>query len=196
MFRVFIIFAVVCLYSCSGIPNSLPEADDLSSSENHVIVVGKFELDPPFNPELEQKTHWNVICDEQMINKVAMATGDTSEPVSFDKFRGKEWRNYIRAEWGKPFAVQVPRKRTYLKGAVVQLDVLSQDKLWFPGGFYFDVPENVSAIYIGTLRYTRNEFNTIESAEVVDEYNQTLTELSESFENISLVKRHLLKKTK
>jgi hypothetical protein len=65
--------------------------------------------------------------------------------------------------------VKAPRQRTFVNGAVAHLDVMEQDRLWFPGGYYFDVPAGAPAVYIGTLRFHRNDFNTITRVEVVDE---------------------------
>lgn len=52
---------------------------------------------------------------------------------------------------------------------MAHLDVMKQEKLWFPGGYYFDVPKGAAAVYIGTLRYYRDDFNSITRVEVIDE---------------------------
>ena len=39
----------------------------------------------------------------------------------------------------------------------------------FPAGYYFDVPKGAAAVYIGTLRYFRADFNSITRVEVIDE---------------------------
>ena len=157
------------LSGCAMIPTLLPPATDLLGSESHVVVVGKFELDPPLNAALEQRTHRNVIGDKRILNRIIMATRNAPGPVDTNALGGPDWQGTIEAEWGVPFRVKAPRQRTYLNGGFVQLDVVAQEKLWFPGGVYFDVPPGARAIYIGTLRYTRNEFNRITNVEVIDE---------------------------
>jgi hypothetical protein len=74
--------------------------------------------------------------------------------------------------------VELDRQTTWLNGAVMYLDALQQDLLWFPGGLYFDVPRDSKAVYIGTLHYIRNEFNTIKHVKIINEYEQTLNALS------------------
>ncbi|WP_205959719.1 hypothetical protein [Ramlibacter humi] len=59
--------------------------------------------------------------------------------------------------------------RPYLHGAVAYLDVVRQERLVFPGGLYFDVPAGARAVYVGTVRYHRNDFNRITRVEVIDE---------------------------
>ena len=157
------------LSGCAALPTILPPATDLRGTETQVVVIGKFELVPPLNPQLEQTTHWNVMGDKRILNRIIMATGATLKPANTDSLLGPDWQGIVDAEWGVPFRVKAPRQRTYLNGGFVQLDLRSQDKLWFPGGYYFDVPPDAGAIYIGTLRFTRNEFNRITNVEVIDE---------------------------
>ena len=76
-----------------------------------------------------------------------------------------EFRDLRRSDLvmsGKVFFLAGKRQRTYLKGAMVNLDLIDQDRLWFPGVLYFDIPKHAQSIYLGTLRYTRNDFNEIE----------------------------------
>ena len=166
MMRTLLSIAFTAFLVGCAIPTTLPTADDLKPSASKVVVIGKFELLPPLDPEFEQKTHWNMIGDGRIVNKVLMATGDNFKPVSTSSLKMSEWQKTIEADWGKPFMIEVPRRRTWLLGGMTQLDVYSQDRLWFPGGFYFDVPEDVDAIYIGTLRsvsYTHLTLPTIYS---------------------------------
>lgn len=161
---------VLCLaLQACALPRPLPPATDLKTQASEVIVIGKIELVPPINGEFEQRRYWNVIGEERMLNHVLMATGGEYRPVKISAFDGWEFRNSLEAEWGVPFMVKAPRQRTFLNGAVTYLDVRHQERLWFPGGYYFDVPDNARAVYIGTLRYHRNDFNRITKVEVVDE---------------------------
>lgn len=56
-----------------------------------------------------------------------------------------------------------------LNGGVTYLNVARQERLFFPGGFCFDVRNGASSTYVVTLRYYRNDFNTITRIGVVDE---------------------------
>ena len=98
-----------------------------------------------------------------------MSTGAEYRPITTSQLEGAEFQRSLEAQWGVPFMVKAARQRTWLNGGVTHLDVLRQERLWFPGGFYFDVPTGARAVYVGTLRYHRNDFNAITRAEVVDE---------------------------
>jgi hypothetical protein len=161
------ILACLALQACS-IPRALPAASDLRVGPSEVVVVGKIELVPPLDP-LEQRTYWNVLGDKRFLSHVFVATGSSYKPVTTSRLDGAEFQSSLEVEWGVPFMVKAPRQRTFLNGAVLHLDIREQDRLWFPGGFYFDVPKDAAAVYIGTLRYFRNDFNSITRVEIVDE---------------------------
>jgi hypothetical protein len=169
------IISLLLVTGCLG-PRMVQHATDIQATDSHVTVIGQFDLWPPVIPELEQSTHWNAIGDERILNTLVMATGPTDRPVD-TAFTGQGWQSSIESQWGKPFMVKLKRQRTWLNGGIMQLDVMHQDRLWFPGGLYFDIPANAKAVYIGTLRYSRNDFNTIVNMEVLDEFDETLVEL-------------------
>jgi hypothetical protein len=167
--------SLLVVTGCLG-PRMVQHATDLHTAGSKIVVIGKFELWPPVVPELEQNTRWNVIGDERILNTLIMATGPTDTPVD-SSFNGSGWQASIESQWGRPFMVELERQTTWLKGGMMQLDVMQQDRLWFPGGLYFDIPAGAKAVYIGTLRYTRNDFNTIVNMEVLDDQDATLTKL-------------------
>lgn len=160
-------FALV-LQACA-VPQALPEATALDAGANEVVVIGKIELVPPLDPRFEQRSHWNVVGEKRMLGRVWMSTGAEYRPITTSQLEGSEFQRSLEAQWGVPFMVKAARQRTYLNGGVTHLDVIRQERLWFPGGFYFDVPAGARAVYVGTLRYHRNDFNAITRVEVIDE---------------------------
>lgn len=168
------IMVTVMVTGCVG-PKAVPVADGLKPSASKVVVIGKVVLDPPFMAEYEQQTYFHMIGDEQIVGRVYVATGP-AKPISHE-LTMKEWQKSIVAQWDEPFMVEMERKRTWVRGAMTFLDAASQERLLFPGGVHFDVPEGTSAIYVGTLRYQRDDFNTITKMEVIDEYEDTLQAL-------------------
>lgn len=177
---------VLAITGCA-LPSSLPTATDLDPPASRVVVIGRFELLPPIIPDLEQQTHWNVVGDDRILNRVLMATGAEATPVDTG-IKMNDWQATIEVQWGQPFMIEAERQRTWMRGAMTQLDLMNQDRLWFPGGVFFDVPQGAKAIYIGTLRYTRDDFNNITKVEVIDEYQQTLQALGLGGEGSRVVK--------
>lgn len=192
MKRILLLLLCLALQACS-VPRPMPVATDLRSGDSEVVVIGKIELVPPINARFEQRTHWNVIGEKRMLTRVLMATGAEYRPVNTSKIDGSDFHNSLEVEWGVPFMVKAPRQRTFLNGGLAHLDVLEQDKLWFPGGLYFDVPKDAAAVYIGTLRYYRNDFNTIVRMEVIDE-RRDLASVLKTAGSPTEVRTSLLKK--
>lgn len=168
MKKILALLFCLALQACT-LPRSLPATADVKPGESEVVVIGKIELVPPLNPQFEQKTHWNVIGEKRILSRVLIATAGEYKPVKTSKLDVTDFQSTLEVEWGVPFMVNAPRQRTYLNGALAHLDVLAQEKLWFPGGYYFDVPKGAAAVYIGTLRYFRDDFNSITRVEVIDE---------------------------
>ncbi len=186
-----LVLVILFLSGCS-MPTMLPHTTALSNAENKVIVIGKFELDPPIDVELEQTTYWNALGDGRILNKVFVATGTRSDRIYPGPMDGSDdWQATIEATWGVPFMVEVPRRTTWLRGAVTYLDSMQRDVLSFPGGVYFQVPENADVVYIGTFRYIRDDFNNIQYTEIVDEYHQAMDALG--LDDSANVTRSLLK---
>jgi hypothetical protein len=168
MRKILALLSCLMLQACT-LPRSLPAATDLKPGESEVVVIGKIELVPPLNPKFEQKTHWNVIGDKRILGRVHVATGGEYKPVKASTMELADLQHVLDVEWGVPFMVKAPRRRTFFNGGLTQLDVVNEDKLWFPGGYYFDVPKGAAAVYIGTLRYFRDDFNSITRVDVIDE---------------------------
>ncbi|GEM_PF-2849389 len=169
-----VLLLLLTLTGCST-PNYLPLSNSLSSSTGNMVVIGQFELTPALIPELEQKTYWNA-PDEGFLNSVLVATGRDKTPLS-KPIKSNEWQATIKTELGQPFMVDIQHQRTWLRGAMVLLDAMKQEYLWFPGGLYFEAPETAKAVYIGTLQYHRDDFNRIVDIKVIDEYQKTLATL-------------------
>jgi hypothetical protein len=190
-----VLLAIVCLaLDACALPQILPAATDLKAGASEVVVIGKIELVPPISTAFEQRTHWNVIGEDRMLTHVLVATAAEYRPVDISKLAGSDFQNSLEAKWGVPFMVKVPRQRTFLNGGVTFLNVKEQEKLWFPGGYYFDVPSGAGAVYIGTLRYHRNDFNVITKMEVVDERQDVAVALKGTGGASPQVQASLLKK--
>ena len=172
--------AALLLGACA-LPQALPGSDSLTPPPGHVVIVGKVVLDPPFAPDLEQRTHWNIIGDERMHNRVMLSTDVSSRPISTGAIDVADWQEYIDAEWGEVFVAVMPRETRFLNGMATPLDMQSQDFLWFPGGMVLRPPADADVIYVGTLRYVRNDFNETVNIEVLDEKTEALAAVRQRY---------------
>lgn len=192
-----IILALVCLaLQACALPRPMPEAESLKTSASEMVVIGKIELVPPINAAFEQRKYWNALGEDRMLNHVLIATGAEYKPVDTSNMHGRDFANSVEAKWDVPFMVKAPRQRTFLNGGTTYLDIVKGEQLWFPGGYYFDVPRGARAVYIGTLRYTRNDFNTITKVEIINEREDVVEALKKTGESPLQVQTSLLKRVR
>lgn len=177
-----------CLLLAAGcsLPQPLPSVSSLTVPDDSVVVVGKIQLDPAFDTEREQQTYWNVLGDGAIRDRVLIATGSTPSPVEPGRFSGQAWQGYIDAQWNEYFTVIMPRETRYLNGVAVPLDAMRQEFLWFPGGLVVRPTKDAQVVYIGTLRYVRDDFNQIVNVEVIDERTEAATFLQQRFHRTSV----------
>jgi len=186
---------LTCLSGCSWLSYSMPAAQSAAIAADKVIVVGRFELDPPLDPEYEQKTHWNVVGDDTITNRLFMLTAPHAKPLDTDDPSLSDFKNNIGALWDTTFFVTGQRERTYFRAGMVVLDAMSSnDRIWFPGGYYYDVPADASAVYIGTVRYTQGDFYKIKRVEVRDDYAKAYAQFRQQFGASATLKKSLLRR--
>ena len=173
--------ALLALIGGCALPTALPDATEAGVSPGSMLVVGKIELDPPISPEMEQTTHWNVVGDGAIRNRVLIATGPAPRPISAGTFQGEDWQGYIDARWGEYFAVVLPKAPRYLNGIAVPLDLSQQEFLWFPGSMVIRPTDDGQVFYIGTLRYVRDDFNQIVDIQVIDARDEAAAFLNRRF---------------
>lgn len=193
MEKALVVLFCLALEACA-LPQSLPPATHLDPGASEVVVIGKIELVPPIDAEFEQRTYWNAIGEDRLLNNLFMATAAEHRPVNTSGPDRSDFQNTLEVAWAQPFAVKAARQRTFLNGGMTYLDMIEHEQLWFPGGYYFDVPDGATAIYIGTLRYHRNDFNRITKVEVINEPKDIAAALKEIGGEPGQVRTSLLKR--
>ena len=154
--------------------------DTLSSLDrDETVVVGRIELVPPLRKD-EQKFKGIVIGD--LKNKMILITDDqyrtlTEEPGMSD-FSGR-----IEAKLGKTFFVRSQSKPFFILGGMLYLDLGGSEtnRAYFPGGLKVSLKPGEKAVYVGTIRYNRNEFFEITRASIVDDYDRANAEFKKKF---------------
>ena len=62
---------------------------------------------PPID-ELEQRSHWSVIGEGRVQNRIFVATGDVYKPVGHGPMKRSDFKDKMEAKWGAPFMVELP----------------------------------------------------------------------------------------
>lgn len=181
------------LAACAPAPRApLTSLGALGSDE--VVVVGKVELAPALRKG-EQKIRGMVVGNFE--NTVYLMMDEKLRPLPQDP-RIADYAGRIEAKFGSTFFVRSKAAPSYILGGVLFLEIggSSQEKIYFPGGFQLAVKPGDRAVYVGTLRYQRDEFFEFQRITVVDEYKEANAEFQAKFGGGQTLRKALMVRVK
>ena len=183
---------VGALVACAG--PARERVDSLSElGGGETVVVGRIALVPPLGKD-EQKI--DTVNSGSFENKMFVFADERyrvlkGEPVTAD-FTGR-----IEAPLEKTFFVRSSDKPFFILGGMVWLDLgRSMNKAYFPGGMNVPLRPGDKAVYIGTIRYHRNEFWEITKVAIVDDYDRANVEFRKKFGTKTPLRKALLRPAK
>ncbi len=140
--------------------------DDVGKDET--VVVGRVELVPPLN-EHEQRLRGPM--SKRYRNKMFLIVDEEYRELTEEPGRC-DYKGRIDATLGEDFIVRSGSRPFYVLAGMMMLSIGhgSTDQAYFPGGLKANIKPGDRAVYIGTIRYHRNEFFEITDAKIVDDY--------------------------
>ncbi len=170
---------VLLLTAMAGCTAPRPAVDDVSTvGSQEVIVVGRIELTPPLT---DGDQILKGIGTGKFKNKVFVITNEEWQ----DKQGGIELGDdFFEATLGEPFYIKGPNKPFYFLSSVIYTEVSSNGAMRnvnLPGGVKIELRSKDKAVYIGTIRYTRNEYFDITRAEINDDYDRANAAFKKKF---------------
>jgi hypothetical protein len=190
MRRLFILFALsaFCLSAIAGARKPISSFKKLSADET--VVVGRVELVPPLH-EHDQRLRGPM--SGRYANKMFMMVDEeywelTEEP-GFGDFKGR-----IDARFGEEFVVRSNTDPFYIIAGMMYLSLGHglADQAYFPGGLKADLKPDDKAVYIGTIRYHRNEFFEVTNVEIIDDHERVNAEFKKRFGDQHPLRKALL----
>lgn len=158
----------------------LPQAFDISDvGPEQVVLVGRIELTPNL------KKHDQSIPEAYQAQYVKQAysffSSDPDEPAYTwqpDSRHGSS----VRAPIGEFFFPLVERKPQHYRFSRVYLNRQRQpERINLPGNAEINVTEKMKFVYIGTLRYTRDDFGVVTKVKTINEYSKALAATRKRF---------------
>ena len=183
----------LALAACAPAPRApLTSLGALGSDE--VVLVGKVELVPALRKG-EQKIRGMVVGNFE--NTVYLMMDEKLRPMPQDP-RIADYAGRIEARFGSTFFVRSKAAPSYVLGGVLFLEIggSSQEKIYFPGGFQVAAKPGDRALYVGTLRYQRDEFFEFQRISVVDEYKEANAEFQARFGGGQALRKALMVRAK
>jgi hypothetical protein len=172
----FIVAASLSL--CSYVAFSKTLKNIKSLGEDEIVLVGRIELVPPLQ-EFEQNL--KTIGSKRYKNAAMFVIGERPVDVQNPGLRDGKYADGVR--FGEDFYLRRKRSDTLIySGSIIltqsalaghgrraSVDV---ERLILPGGLKYEVQPSDRAIYIGTLRYHRDDYDAITKVDLLDEFDK------------------------
>lgn len=170
-----------------------------SLGKNDVLLVGKVILEPPLSKD-EMKTPYSLplLTMYGKSGEINIYFQDKLTPLNNLEVGMKESLNSISSEFNKTFFVKMDKKPHYYLyyGYIIMgIDTdLPNDYIfhYLPLGMKININDQDKAIYIGTIKYTRDEFFRITKLEVIDEYDTVVKEYQAKYGATLPLKKSLI----
>lgn len=193
----FLLLIAFVMTSCAGL-SSRPKARSASDlGQNQTIIVGKIVFDPPLTPESQDlnfgydafRYQIYMICGtklREIVNEAALpGSGDLNgsiEAVQDETFYTINRNVPIYMIAG------IFYKGIYVQSCGYQCTRVLYDPVGLPASFYIDIKPADKAVYIGTIKYTRDNFWNVTRIQILDEYDKELPAFRIKFKGIKLTK--------
>jgi hypothetical protein len=190
--------AAVLIHACSS-AKVMPDVTSSQPVAGKVILVGKFILNPPLEKvekESGKKKGFLQVHDPaDYMNTIFFSV--TPQPAEkLDRtMMSAQWKNTLHATFGETYFKQADAGKSYLNAGMTYVDAVNMDKAWLPGFMSFSPPAQAKAVYIGTVRYTRDDFWNITKVQVIDEYKSARAEFAKRFGKSIRLDKALLRRT-
>lgn len=191
----FLLLLTGSLAGCVGAP--LQPLDSMSAlSSGETVIVGRIELVPPLEDgeqRVESKGLFINPYADEMKNGVFLLTDEKSRNIGEPSI--SDYNNRIEAKLEKPFYVRAKSAPLHINAAEIMMSVerYGTNKVRLPAKFRVDIKPGDKAVYIGTVRYHRDEFFEITRVEVVDDYARERAAFNKKFGAGLMLKKSIVK---
>lgn len=192
IFKALAIFALLLATACGTIYKPAQSLAEVNSST--VMLVGKIQLRPKLE-KADQDIEGTIFydADDLIRNKAIFSlSGEYSESQS-------RTMEAFTPELEKTYFIVIPKSQRHIVRSSVWMEFDSSGgtpiELMLPAPIELDIRSSDQAIYLGTWRFHRDEFNGLNKAQMIDEYKSAKRELQKKFGK-SIKLRKAMPKTK
>lgn len=182
--RLIVLIAALGVSACVPATRIVPVTTLAEVGAGEVIVVGRVELTPPLKPG-EQKVGSTYA---EYKDVAMMVTGP--EPRAVEMLGFGDLKSRLEAPLGREFFVKHPAEPFYILRGFILMNLeikmtspnarVDDGQAPLDGLFRIELKPGDRAVYIGTLRYARDEFFSTE-ASVRDDYARAKAEFEKRF---------------
>lgn len=172
----FVVAATLSLCSYVAFGKILKNIKSLDKDE--VVLVGRIELVPPLE-EFEQNL--KTLGSKRYKNAAMFVIGERVVDVQNPGLRDGKYADGVKL--GEDFYLRRKRGDTLIySGSIILTQSalvghgrrasVDMERLILPGGLEYAIQASDKAVYIGTLRYHRDDYNAITKVDLVDEFDK------------------------
>lgn len=172
--------AVFCAALSACIPETDTIADDIPRSSDKVILVGSFEITPSIEQSLNASNRVMVPVENALFGSAEDALGNRLV-TGFLPFGTQVHRTIYSTPWagtthsvplGDLFFIEVDRTAIQLQPGKYFLSNVGVDTITLPGGQVTASHPTAQVVYVGTIRFRRDDFFAITDVRVIDRFSQ------------------------
>ena len=180
--------------------------------DGETVIVGRVVLVPPLKEDeqildkenriLDKKEHPWYGKDSIYRNATYMITDEKWRKIE-GEIGVNEYMSSLYATFGETFYWIGPNRPHYILLGFVQLEnwseisgryrIIHSERAYLPGGLKIDIRPGDKAVYIGTIKYYRNEYFDITKAEINDEFRKENAAFKKKFGTKYPLKKRIVK---
>lgn len=171
--------------AAAGCVSGRPHLENLAELQSgEIVLVGRVELVPPLN---DKEQELNTLTSDRFRGKGHAIIGE--EVFDLDDLPISAGSQSVEFEFGREFYVRQPRASALVYSGSVVLMKSTQTgrrsvevgQLRLPGRLKFKIASGDRAVYIGTIRYHRDEYNGITKVELIDDSARVRREFAKKY---------------
>lgn len=184
------VFALVTLmlYSYGAVGKPLKSIKSLGKDE--VVLVGRIELIPPLE-DFEQNL--KTIGSKRYKNMAMFVIGDQIIDIESPRLRDGKYADGVAL--GEDFYLRRKRREALIySGSLILTQSalvghgrragIDMERIILPGGLQYDIQSSDKAVYIGTIRYHRDDYNAITKIDVINDFKEANKTFIERFGDV------------
>ncbi len=153
-----------------------------SLDEDEIVLVGRVELLPPLE-DFEQNL--KTIGSKRYKNVASFMIGERAVDLENPRLRDNKYADGVQL--GQDFYIRRKRNDTffYSGSMILTSSVMGgvMDRILLPGGLKYAIRASDKAVYIGTFRYHRDDYNAITKVDLLNDFERANRAFIKQFGN-------------
>jgi len=142
-----------------------------SLAEDEIVLVGRVELLPPLE-DFEQNL--KTIGSKRYKNAASFIIGERTVALENPRLRDNKYADGVQL--GQDFYIRRKRNDTFFySGSMILTSSVmggAMDRIVLPGGLKYAIRASDKAVYIGTFRYHRDDYNAITKVDLLNDFER------------------------